>query len=342
MMRWIEQTGPEGDIVLSTRVRLARNLEGVPFSPMMDGQSRWQVIQSAREALLGQPEGAGYGFQLMQDLQPVDRRVLVEQHLISPDLAEGMPDAAIMTNQTDVCIMLNEEDHLRIQCLLPGFQLEAALGKADQVDDVLERNLPYSFDKTLGYLTSCPTNVGTGLRASVMMHLPACTAMGYMGSMAQALGKVGLTVRGIYGEGSEASANLYQISNQVTLGYTEQEIVANLTTACQQVIANERKLRQALKKNDPISLEDQLWRSWGILTHARAMDSKEFFKLWSQARLGVSMELLPDACNLTELLIAAQPACLMQQSGGDLDARARDVARAELIRNHLQPSRKDV
>jgi len=339
-MKWIHEEGPLGDVVLSSRIRLARNLADVPFPSRMDENMAEAVIQRVRASVLGDasPVKEEYQFLAMKDFSPKDRQIIVEKHLASPDLMERPERAALLVDSSEqISIMINEEDHIRMQCICPGYQLEKAWESLNKIDDIIEAQLPYSYDEKLGYLTCCPTNVGTGMRASIMMHLPGLVITGNMNSILQAISKIGLTVRGLYGEGSEAMGNIYQISNQVTLGVSEEEIVSNLKAIGQQIIEKERMARKALIENGGVRFEDNVLRAFGILKHARILDIKEFMNLISQVRIGVDMGLITGlkAKDITEIMILGQPAHLTKYAEGELPSKDLDIMRAKMVREKL-------
>ncbi|RUS44232.1 protein arginine kinase [Cohnella sp. AR92] len=337
---WMRKEGPDSDVVLSSRIRIARNLRSFPF-PMLatPAQSEGVVEQLLGIAESGRLNGLGpiHTYHL-SDLTELDKLVLVEKHLISPALAsESRNGALILTRNEDVSIMINEEDHLRIQCLYPGFQIKEAWEYASKIDDIFEEGVDFAFDEKHGYLTSCPTNVGTGIRASVMMHLPALVLTGQINRILSAVTQVGLAVRGIYGEGSEATGNLFQVSNQITLGQSENEILDNLYAVARQMIGHEKAARERLMAESRPRLEDRVERSYGILSHARIMDSKEAAQRLSDIRLGMNLGLLPglDQPTLNELIVSTQPGFLQQAFGEPLNPEQRDMTRAEIIRSRL-------
>ncbi|MBX6352492.1 MAG: protein arginine kinase [Thermoflavifilum sp.] len=338
---WMRNGGPEDDIILTSRVRVARNLEDVPFPVLQTDSHANHVIQAVQNALATPAVQALGRFELLRcsDMSAIDRQVLVEKHLISRDLAEQVRHGAVALRDDEVVsIMVNEEDHLRIQCLLPGLRLKEAWDLANQVDDALERTLPYAFHERYGYLTACPTNVGTGIRASVMMHLPGLVLSGQMGRILSAVQQVGLTVRGMYGEGSDAAGNLFQVSNQVTLGESEEEIIQNLSNVVAQLIEHERNARRLLLQQNREGLEDRVCRSFGILAYARRMDSKETLQRLSDVRLGIDLGIIKgvSANILQELMVMTQPAFLQKYYQQDLSPAERDVRRAALIRERLR------
>lgn len=337
---WMRGTGPDSDIVISSRIRIARNIHGIPF-PLLatnqQSQESLQILSHVGEA----PEFEALGhFQMMElaDLSDMEKQVLVEKHLISPNLANESRNGGLMLKADEsVSIMLNEEDHLRIQCLYPGLQIIEAWEAANQIDDIFEQHVEYAFDERHGYLTSCPTNVGTGIRASVMMHLPALVLTQQINRILQAVAQVGLTVRGLYGEGSEATGNLFQISNQITLGQSESEIIDNLYGVAKQIIEHERNAREQLKQDNITRLTDRVCRSYGILKHAAIMESKEAAQRLSDIRLGADLQILKDVTPsmLNELMVMSQPGFLQHIYNKSMNADERDIYRARLIRETL-------
>ncbi|MCY8918977.1 protein arginine kinase [Bacillus atrophaeus] len=336
---WMKQKGPESDIVLSSRIRLARNFDNIRFPTRYSNEEASSIIQQFEDQF-AEYEVPGIGkFVLirMNDAQPLEKRVLVEKHLISPNLTESPFGGCLLSENEEVSIMLNEEDHIRIQCLFPGFQLFKAMEAANQVDDWIEEKVDYAFGEQRGYLTSCPTNVGTGLRASVMMHLPALVLTRQINRIIPAINQLGLVVRGIYGEGSEALGNIFQISNQITLGKSEQDIVEDLNSVAAQLIEQERSAREALYQTSKIELEDRVYRSYGVLSNCRMIESKETAKCLSDVRLGIDLGIIKGLSSniLNELMILTQPGFLQQYSGSALRPNERDIRRAALIRERL-------
>lgn len=337
---WMNEEGPDSDIVLSSRIRLARNFEEFNFPTIFSHDEAKAIIAKMGE-IYKQTSFKKFGqMELLKidEMQPLQKRVLVEKHLISPQLAEDSPyGACLVTENEEVSIMINEEDHLRIQCLFPGLQLSEALKAANDIDDWLERYIHFAFDEERGYLTSCPTNVGTGLRASVMMHLPGLILTQQMNRIVPAISQLGLVVRGIYGEGSEALGNIFQISNQITLGKSEQDIVEDLQSVVSQLISQERSAREALRKTSDIQLEDRVYRSYGVLANSRIIETKEAARCLSDVRLGIDMGYIKNVSKniLNELMILTQPGFLQQYAGGPLRPHERDIRRAALIRERL-------
>lgn len=342
---WMSEQGPDSDIVLSSRIRLARNFEEHQY-PMLFSQEEAKAIIINMESILNKSVFDKFGqMELMKidEMQPLQKRVLVEKHLISPNLAESSPyGAVLLTENEEISIMVNEEDHIRIQCLYPGLQLEQALDAANEIDDWLENNIQYAFDEQLGYLTSCPTNVGTGLRASVMMHLPGLILTQQINRIIPAINQLGLVVRGIYGEGSEALGNIFQISNQITLGKSEEDICRDLKGVVSQLISQERYSREALRKTSNIQLEDRVFRSYGVLTNSRIIETKEAAKCISDVQLGIDMGYIKDMPKniLNELMILTQPGFLQLYAGGPLRPYDRDIRRAAVIRERLNMDAK--
>lgn len=337
---WMKGSSPEADVVISTRVRLARNLRSLPFPMLSTNAQSKEALDQIVKVLDSEELKKVSRFDLfvLDQLDELQKRVLVEKHLISPNLAgESRNGAVLISDNESVSIMVNEEDHLRIQCLSPGFQIREAWNVANRIDDVFESQVDYAFDERRGFLTSCPTNVGTGIRASVMMHLPALVLTQQMNRILQAINQVGLAVRGIYGEGSEAIGNIFQVSNQITLGQSEEEIIDNLHSVAKQIIEHERAARQKLLAESKMRIADRVNRSYGILANAVIMDSKEAAQRLSDVRLGVDLGLLSTVSPhvLNELMVMTQPGFLQQYSGNKLSADDRDVRRAELIRDKM-------
>lgn len=323
-------------IALSSRIRLARNFEEIPFPSHMNAEMAQKVLDKTMDCLKGQEASLGEAHMVrMADLSLNARSELVEQHRISPELAGKDGGALIELMEGSVYVMVNEEDHLRIQAILPGLGLGEALMKANLTDDALEKG-GYAFDSRYGYLTACPTNTGTGMRVSVMLHLPALTILQQIGPIIRSVSRIGLTVRGIYGEGSQANGNMYQLSNQITLGRNENEIVHALGEAALQVMQRERDARKVLLDKNAVALEDRLLRSYGILCNARRMNLKEFMQRISDVRLAMDLgfvDVQPDA--LDRLMLAAQPAAIQRNEGRELSAEEQITLRAKIVRDEL-------
>jgi len=338
---WMKGEGPESEIVISSRVRVARNLRDHPFPMLATNQQSKEVLEQLSEIPgSGKLEAiAQFDTFLLSELTELDKRVLVEKHLISPNMAnESRGGAVVLSDNEAVSIMINEEDHLRIQCLYPGFQINEAWELASRIDDIFEEQANYAFDEKHGYLTTCPTNVGTGVRASVMMHLPALVLTQQINRILSAVTQVGLAVRGLYGEGTEALGNLFQISNQITLGQSENEIIDNLHSVARQIIEHEKAARRRLLNESRARIEDRVKRSYGILSYASIMDSKEASQRLSDIRLGADLGLLPDVTQevLNELMVMTQPGFLQHTFNEKLGPEERDSRRAELIRMKLR------
>ncbi|GER67289.1 protein-arginine kinase [Weizmannia acidilactici] len=337
---WMNQEGPDSEIVLTSRVRLARNLKNYRFPSLFSSEEAREIVSTIQHVALNHfPDDMHAEFLKMDELKLLEKRVLVEKHLISPQLAEESNDGAvILSSDEDISIMINEEDHLRIQCLSPGLQLHETLEKAGKLDDLLESWVDYAFDETLGYLTSCPTNVGTGIRASAMVHLPGLVLTQQINQIIPAIHQLGLVVRGIYGEGSEAIGNIFQISNQMTLGKSEENIVSDLTSVIKQIIAQERSAREALMQTSNIQLEDRVYRSLGVLQNSRIIETKEAAQCLSDVRLGIDLGYIQNISKhiLNELMILTQPGFLQLYAGRALRPYERDIRRATLIRERLR------
>lgn len=340
LSEWMSRKGKESDIVISSRVRIARNILHHPF-PMLATNTQSEEVLKLLQGVLSdkalQAHGKLYPV-LLADLDELDKRVLVEKHLISPNLANDSRNGAVFISEDEsLSIMVNEEDHLRIQCLYPGLQVQEAWEKATAIDDIFESHVDYAFDDRRGYLTSCPTNVGTGLRASVMMHLPALVLTQQIGRILSAVSQVGLTVRGIYGEGSEAMGNLFQISNQITLGQSESEIIENLYGVVLQIIQHEKTAREKLISESRLRMMDRVMRSYGILSQAYIIDSKEAAQRLSDVRLGVDLGLIEGVSTqaLNELNVMTQPGFLQKKFSSSMSPGERDMYRAKLIRERM-------
>lgn len=337
--QWMNGTGPESDIVLSSRIRLARNLRSMPFPHRMNDDQGKTMLDTVESAVRSLESGWHIEFHRLSDLTPLERQVLMEKHLVSPLLIQNpiRYEGVALDDREGISIMVNEEDHLRVQVLLPGLQLEEAWQVANQLDDKLEEHLDFACDETRGYLTAWPTNLGTGLRASVMLHLPALVMTRQASQVFTTLAQVGIVVRGLYGEGSEALGNIFQISNQVSLGLTEDELVHNLTVVAQQIVSGERSARDHLKSNAGLALADRVARSWGILTNARVMTSDEALRLLSDVKLGAELGLIDSVLPYTfpQLTLMTRPSFLQMEAGRELGPDERDQIRADTLRTHL-------
>jgi protein arginine kinase len=339
--KWTEGSGPHADIVISSRVRLARNLKGIPFPYLLPENKEKEIVNTIQEIMDKKEvkeQNGNYRFFPLKEISSLERWVLVEKHLISPMHAQSKGYKGVLIREDEaVSIMINEEDHLRIQCLLPAIQLNEAWRLANQVDNVLEQYLDFAFDQDNGYLTSCPTNVGTGIRASVMLHLPGLVLMKQAAQVFSTMSQIGLTVRGMYGEGTEALGNLFQISNQVTLGLSEEDIISHLSSVTLQVIEQERSAREVLRRDAKEQLEDRVWRAYGILSQSRIISSQEAMRLLSELRFGIDMNVIKeiDPRVFNELIVLTQRAFLQKNSEMELNSQQRDIKRAKIIREKL-------
>jgi protein arginine kinase len=340
--RWMREEGPHGDIVISTRIRIARNLVEHPF-PLLANDAQSEAILEKVQTAIHSPEfeasgGGHYEFLKLRDVAPVDLEALVEKYLISSNMVEHARRGAVALREDEVVsIMVNEEDHLRLQVLMPGSNLNAAWDLATRIDDSLEAKLNYAFDERYGYLTACPTNVGTGIRASVMLHLPALVVTQQINRILSALSQVGLVVRGVHGEGTEAIGNLFQISNQITLGQSEVEIIQSLESVVNKIIEHEQAARNYLLGENREVIEDRIARSFGILAYARRLDSKETMQRLSDVRLGIDLGIIKGVSKniLKELMVMTQPGFLQKVYGQQLAPGERDWRRAALVRERL-------
>jgi len=337
---WLRGDGPHHQIVISSRVRLARNLRNHPFPGWAKKAERLLILEEIKPRVEELPEMTDTFSEYMQELTALDKQVLVEKHLISREqAAKSVGSAVVMNRKQTLSIMINEEDHLRMQSLRSGLQLKNVFKLIDKVDSALEERIDYAFHPALGYLTACPTNVGTGMRASAMMHMPALVLSEQINQVIQAVNKIGFAVRGLYGEGTEAMGNLFQISNQTTLGEKEDDIIARLTKVIEQIIEHEQNARQVLLQKKLSTLLDQVGRAYGVLTHAYSMTSKEALNLLSFMKLGIDLGFFPEECQqpISELFMETQPAHLQKlNSQQKLAAEERDSLRAEIIRDKLR------
>jgi protein arginine kinase len=334
---WQCAEGPAADVAVSSRARLARNLAELPFPPRMADGDVETLLARVREAVPRLPAALGhFAFVPLTQVAPLDREVLVEKHLCSPQLAREGRGALVLREDEQLSAMVLEEDHLRLQALFPGLQLQAAWDLVSRLDDALEAELTWAFSDRLGFLSTCPTNLGTALRVSVMLHLPALCWSGRIAPLLAGLSKVGLVARGLYGEGSAAAGDLFQISNQTSLGQAEDDIVAHLTAAARDIVHRERSTREALWNEARTALEDRVCRAYGILSNARVLSSGEALRLLSEVRFGSLLHVLPPlpAHRWVELVVLSQPG-FVQRERGAVSPAARDVVRATAIRQAL-------
>lgn len=336
---WLKGTGPKSDIVISSRLRLARNMEGHPFFNWAKPKDREKILILEKNAIEKSKFMKKTLFLKMKDLSEIDRQFLVERHLMSPEHAIDPEHKAIAIDDKEiVSVMINEEDHLRIQILQSGFNIIEAWRMADEIDTDLAKKLPYAFSAKWGYLTACPTNTGTGLRASVMLHLPALVMTNQIGKVFQAISKLGLTMRGFYGEGTEAIGNFFQVSNQVTLGRGERELVEKINGIVDKLVKREESTRNILMMKKKEEITDKIWRAYGTLKSARIITSQETIKLLSVIRLGVNLGVITgmDDTQINELFTLTQPAHLQKIDGKLLSPDQRDYKRADIIRERLK------
>ena len=333
---WLRGQGPESDIVMCSRIRLARNLADFPFINRASRNEKAEVEETVKRS--AQAAGLGLKYEDVNGLSPLDRQLLVERQLISRELAaaEG-PRGVAIGAQENVSVMVNEEDHLRIQVMHSGLSLPEVWERINGLDDQLEEKLDYAFSPQLGYLTACPTNVGTGIRVGVMLHLPALVQTKQIDKVFRALHKINLAVRGLYGEGTQAFGDFYQISNQQTLGKSETDLIRNLSDVVPQIISYERTARQALVNERQQHLHDQVSRAYGTLKTARTISSEETMHLLSSVRLGINLGLIDDLeiPTVNEMFIHTQPAHLQKLQGTTLEVDERNVARASYLRSRL-------
>jgi protein arginine kinase len=335
---WLSGSGPESDIVISTRIRLARNVSEFPFLTRIEEKQKSELERFLREKLEKAELGERILYRNLNQTSALDRQCLVERHLISKDHASGDGDRGVALGEHEMLsVMVNEEDHLRVQVLRSGFQPDAAWQQISHVDRQLESTLSYSFSPQFGYLTACPTNVGTGMRVSVMLHLPALVMTKSIEKVFHAVTKINLAVRGLYGEGTQASGDFYQISNQVTLGKSEEDILKTMSDYVPQIIKYERNVRETLITQNRVGVEDRVWRAFGMLERARLITSEETMDYLSAVRMGVNLGLVDKIPIrvVNQLFLLTQPAHLQKVEGRELETPERDELRAEFVRRKL-------
>lgn len=339
---WLRGAGPQHDIVISTRVRLARNLAGFPFHSRASEEQCSEIADALTAAIRRSNLPKSLIYLDVEKLSELDRQLLIERHLISKALADASGARSVVFEPTETCaLMINEEDHLRIQVLRSGLQLDEAWEHINSIDDALDEYVEFAFDAKYGYLTACPTNVGTGLRVSVMLHLPALRLTGELEKIVQAARDMKLAVRGLFGEGTEALGDFFQISNQITLGRSETEIIDEFRTeVIPRIVEFEQAARKALVKSKPQALDDKIWRAMGLLCNARMMSSTEALQCLSHLRMGLHIGRLRkvDLQTINELFLQTQPAHLQKLQGERLSGEQRSIARAALMRSRLCPS----
>jgi len=339
-MTWYIDQGPDSDVIISSRIRLARDLDHYPFPHRMDSQQARQAADEITEAFFNQDKERKRSYLLLEleTLSEEDQLALAEKRLISSDLAsKGVGRRVIISRDESVSIMINEEDHIRIQSMQAGLNLEAAYEAAAAAALILEGKLSLAYSERYGFLTACPTNTGTGMRASVMAHLPGLTMSGRIKDVIESLNKMGFAVRGNYGEHSKAQGHLFQISNQLTLGLTEDDLISDLKRMLLQLIEQERKVRREIYRQQPLLIEDKVMRAFGVLTQARIMTTEEAVTLLSSIRLGLSLGLLPQVqeADLNRIQAAIGPASIQKAQGRLMAPEERDTARAAIIREIL-------
>ena len=338
MSNWYVQTGKDSDIVISSRIRLARNIKGIPFATKCKPEDLEKVIN----VMNNEVNSLGYGLKLfrMDKIDNVTKLSLIEKHLISPEFVAKTENsitqhlkAILLNDDENICIMVNKEDHLRIQVFSAGLDLENLKNLIVEIDEKIDEACHYACDRKYGYLTTCPTNVGTGMKASVMVHLPALTITGNINKVLQIVNSFGMNIRGLYGEGTQSLGNIYQISNNQSLGLTEDEIVKNLNIITSKIIEQERLARKNLTK-EPLELEDRICRSYGILTNARKLTSEECLKLWSDVKLGMDLGIIEGLTDLkvNKIRINSQSGNLQKYLGNNLNAYERDIERPKIIK----------
>ena len=333
MLNWYLQSGKEADVVISSRIRLARNLSNFPFITKADKNTKQKIEENIKEIT----PSLGYGLQFvkLKDMDDITKMVLVEKHLISPNFALNKEEtgAMLINEEENISVMINEEDHLRIQAMNAGLDLENLMNLATELDERIGKVLPYAYHEKYGFLTACPTNVGTALRVSVMVHLPGLARTGNIRKILEVIHNFGMNIRGIYGEGSKAGGDMYQISNKQTLGISEAEIVKNLKVITEKVIEQERLARKILAK-DQIELEDKVYRAFGTLTNAKKISSEEARDLLSEVKLGTDLGIIKELTDLKvkKLQLYTKPANLQQYLGKQIEFYERDIQRAKVIK----------
>ena len=336
-MNWYLQNGKESDVVISTRVRLSRNIKGIPFINRASKEELKEVYDKVKE--ITPSLGYNLKFLSLDDMDSVTKQSLVEKHLISPDFAKTkMPYTAVVINDDEnICIMVNEEDHIKLQVFTSGLDIDNLLNLAIEIDEKMESLIPYSYHEKYGFLTACPTNVGTGLKISTLVHIPALQMTGNLNKMLNIINNLGMNVRGLYGEGTKAEGDVYQVSNNQTLGITEKEIAKNLNLLAQKIIDQERLARKYLSKNS-LKLEDEVYRSYGILANARRIGEDEALELLSKVKLGTDLGIIKELNDkkVRELMLYTKPANMQKRLGTKLSVIDQEASRCEVIKQILQ------
>lgn len=337
MLNWYLQNGKESDVVVSSRIRLARNLSNFPFITKQTKDTRENLENTIKEIV----PSLGYNlkFVKLQDMDEITKMSLLEKHLVSPNFVMNKENtgAMLINDDENISVMINEEDHLRIQVMTSGLDLENLMNLSIELDEKIGKLLPYAYNEKYGFLTSCPTNVGTGLRASVMVHLPGLARTGNINKILEVINSFGMNIRGIYGEGSKAAADMYQVSNKQTLGISEAEIVKNLQLITEKIIEQERLARKILAR-DSIELEDKVYRAYGVLTNAKKISSEEARDLLSEVKLGTDLGIIQELTDLKvkKLELYTKPANLQKYLGKQIDSYERDIKRAEVIKQIVE------
>ncbi len=340
MENWFESNRVNDDVVISSRVRLARNIKGVPFPNRMDNDQGKEAIEKIKSGFFKKDDStSNFEIIYMWNVDELLGASFVEKHIISESLLENREKSAfIIDKEKSISIMINEEDHLRLQCISEGLNLKECYETINDVDNMLEEELEFAYDEELGYLTSCPTNIGTGLRASVMIHLPMLSRLGTIDRLGNMLSKMGMTIRGLFGEGSKGYGNIYQISNQVTLGPSEEEIIDNLVVVVNKIILEEKEAREKYFRTYRDEFEDKIMRALGLLKYSRVLSSQEALELLSYIRLGIEMNIIQDIEKdlINELMINGLSSTMQSNAGTILNEYQRNVKRAEIMRNKLK------
>ncbi len=337
MLNWYLQSGKESDVVVSSRIRLARNLVNFPFKDKLNKEAKKKIEETIKEIT----PSLGYGLQFMKlnNMDEVTKMSLVEKHLVSPNFVLNKEDtgALLINDDENISIMVNEEDHLRLQVMSAGFDLENLMNLAVELDEKIGEKVPYAYSEKYGFLTACPTNVGTALRVSVMVHLPGLTQTGNIRKILDVINNFGMNIRGIYGEGSKASGDMYQVSNKQTLGIKEEEVIKNLKMITEKIIEQERLARKILAK-DSVELEDRVYRAYGVLTNAKKISSEEARELLSEVKLGTDLGIIKELNDLKvkKLELYTKPANLQKYLGKQIDTYERDIERSNVIKQIIE------
>ena len=342
IMEWYKDPRTDEGPIISSRVRLARNIKKYPFRSKLNEEQAKNIVREVSEAL---------AVQQYKEIDPaqysdIERRMFLEKHIVSREFVKNdLPKGLLLQDDFNVSVMINEEDHLRIQTLSPGDDITASWEMANLIDDLIEESVEFAFDKEYGYLTACPTNAGTGMRASFMIHLPMLDKTGQLKNLTPAISKFGIAIRGIYGEGSEGMGGIFQISNQVTLGKSEQDIIQGLQSVTKNVIDKEHWLREKMHEKHGLDIENNIFRAYGVLTHSRKMTVKEAMDMLSEVRLGYSMGLLSlpkPKKSIYQIMMEIQPGHLLRVSGQEMDETAQEISRAEYLQEAFKNTQEDL